>query len=172
MTPLTGDFRFEVVRLPDRRTTFHSTLRQVDERLIVLSHQITPSKPFTYRGDEVIGSDYQAVWFLFKDEPYDIGRFYRPDGTWTGYYVDILDPVCWRGPDASTLQPLVDLFLDLWIAPDLSYSVLDEDELAEALFQGAISSERADNARAVLAGLIAEVEAGTFPPQAVREFEL
>lgn len=139
---------------------------------MVLTQAIQPSKSFVYDGHEVIAAGYEAVWFLFNGEPYDIGRFYRPDGAWTGYYVDILKPVRWEGSDPETLQPVVDLFLDLWIAPDGSYAVLDKDELEAASDAGWISNEEQRYAWAVLERLVTDTQAGHFPPARVRHFQL
>ena len=88
-----GKLRYELIRLPDRRSTFEADVLEHDEQHIVLAHRVYPSRPFLYRGEEALGTDYLIVWFLFKDQPFDVGRFYRPDGTWTGYYADVLEPV-------------------------------------------------------------------------------
>jgi predicted RNA-binding protein associated with RNAse of E/G family len=117
-----------------------------------------------------MGSGYRAVWFLFNGEPYDVGRFYRPDGTWTGYYVDILEPVRWQGADPETLEPLVDLFLDVWIAPGGSFQLFDEDELGEALEQDAVTEDQARRARRTADQVIGAIERGAFPPEVVRRF--
>jgi predicted RNA-binding protein associated with RNAse of E/G family len=160
-------FRFELIRPPDRRYHFDSELLHADSDLLVLTHTIEPSKPYVFRGEEVIGSGYRAIWFLFQGEPWDIGRFYRPDGSWTGYYVDVLEPVHWETEPELALSPLIDLFLDLWIAPDGNSAVLDEDELEEALRSGAITPPKAEQARTTLARLHADLRAGTFPPDRV-----
>ncbi len=125
-----------------------------------------------YLGEIVLDSGYWAVWFLFKDRPFDVGRFYRPDGTWTGYYADILEPVRWEGADPTTLEPIIDLFLDLWIAPDGRYVVLDEDEFAAAASRGSLTREQTVHARSVLQNLLGATERGEFPPAVVKEFRL
>jgi predicted RNA-binding protein associated with RNAse of E/G family len=125
-----------------------------------------------YLGEIVLDSGYWAVWFAFKNQPFDVGRFYRPDGTLTGYYADILEPVRWEGSDPTTLQPIIDLFLDLWIAPDGRYSVLDEDEFEEAVSLGHLTGEQISQARSVLLDLIEATKRGEFPPALVKEFRL
>lgn len=165
-----GDLSYELIRLPDRRYTFTGKLLHADESMIVVDAQVTPSRPLVIEGREVIGNDYRAVWFLFKGEPWDIGRFYRPDGELTGYYADALQPVQWQDDDPSTLEPLVDLFLDLWVGVDGSVRVLDEDELQEAIENGAIDEARAARARQVISELLTAARAGTFPPDVVRGF--
>jgi len=117
-----------------------------------------------------MNSGYWAVWFLFKDRPFDIGRFYRPDGTWTGYYADVLEPVRWAGSDPTTLAPIIDLFLDLWIAPDGRHLVLDEDEFEEAISRGSVTIDQIVHARSVLRYLVQATERGEFPPLLVKEF--
>ncbi len=117
-------------------------------------------------------SGYWSVWFVFKNRPFDVGRIYRPDGTWMGYYADILEPVRWEGSDPTTLQPIIDLFLDLWIAPDGRYSVLDEDEFEEAVSLGHLTGEQISQARSVLLDLIEATKRGEFPPALVKEFRL
>jgi len=143
---------------------------RADAEIIVLRHEIQPSKPFVFGGEEVIGPGYGAVWFLFQGEPYDIGLFYRPDGTWTGYYVDVLEPVRWTVEPALVLDPLVDLFLDLWISPSGESAVLDEDEFEDAEHQGAITPSQVTQARTTLARLLADLRAGTFPPDSVTAY--
>ncbi len=125
-----------------------------------------------YSGEIVLDVGYKGIWFLFKDRPFDVGRVYRPDGTWTGYYVDVLEPVQWEASDPNTLKPITDLFLDLWIAPDGKCMVLDEDEFEEATSLGYLTNRQVHHARSVLGKLIAAAEREEFPPAMVREFRL
>lgn len=142
-----------------------------DER-IVLADCMHPSRPLAVGGEIVMADGYWAVWFLYKEQPWDIARFYAPDGSFTGYYVDVLQPLHWSGDDASTLQPLVDLFLDIWITPDRQTMVLDEDEFAEAVAAGHVSAEQENLATKVLGDLLERTRQGRFPPDDVAEFSL
>jgi predicted RNA-binding protein associated with RNAse of E/G family len=164
--------RFEFIRSPDRRISIQTDLLEATDDLIVVTHELSPSKPLTYLGEVVMDRGYRAVWFLFKDRSYDVGRVYRPDGTWTGYYVDVLEPVRWTGSDPATLEPVIDLFLDLWIAPDGRYVVLDEDEFEEAIGEGILGQEQIAHARRVLRELVEATEQGTFPPDVAKDFRL
>ncbi len=167
-----GAFTFEFIRPPDRRISFESLLLEARDDLMVVAHASSPSKPVQYLGEIVLDVGYWTVWFLFKGQSFDVGRFYRPDGTWTGYYVDVLEPVSWKASDPHTLEPITDLFLDLWIAPNGKYIVLDEDEFTEAVTLGHVSSAQAKHARAVLQELIKAIEQNAFPPPAARAFRL
>lgn len=175
-TALDGDDRtnllaFEYVRPGNRRTTFRARLLQADRECVVFTHVAHPSKPLYYGGHPVIESGYTVVWFLFQRESYDVGCFYRPDGTWTGYYVDILEPVHWRGSRSPRIAPLVDLALDIWIPPDGSYQVLDEDEFASFVRSDDLTSSQAIHARTTLTSVVSLVETGDFPPSIVTDFK-
>jgi len=117
-----------------------------------------------------MAAGYWAVWFLFKDELFDVARLYRPDGTWTGYYADVLEPVRWSGDDPWSLDPIIDLFLDLWIAPDGGRVVLDEDEFEQAVASRYLSERQASQARKTLDELWEFTARGSFPPPTVRSF--
>jgi predicted RNA-binding protein associated with RNAse of E/G family len=148
---------------------FTADLIVADDRSIVMSLELDRSEPLIFRDQVVIDAGYRAVWFLFKERGYDIAAVYRPDGGLTGYYVDVLEPVIWQDADPGTLAPVVDLFLDLWIAPDGSFEVLDEDEFDEAVAKEWINGDQRGHALRVLDELRQSVVAGTFPPQEVRE---
>lgn len=163
---------FEFIRPPDRRVTMHTHLLRATEHVLIVTHEISPANPLTFQGEIVMDRGFRAVWFLFKDQPYDVGRFYRPDGTWTGYYADVLQPVHWSGADPSTLEPVVDLFLDLWIAPDGQYAVLDEDEFEDAIARRILAPEQIRHARRVLDELVRATERSAFPPDVAKHFRL
>lgn len=163
---------FEFIRPPDRRVFMQTRLLEATDDHIIVTHTSSPSKPLTYLGETVMDTGYRAVWFLFKDQPFDVGRFYRPDGALTGYYADVLEPVRWVGSDPTTLEPITDLFLDLWIAPDGRHVVLDEDEFEEAIGRGILTPEQIDHARRVLGELTEATKRGAFPPAVAKDFRL
>lgn len=166
-----GRVTFDFIRLPDRRVSQPSLLLQATDDTIVLVHELSPHR-LEYSGQIVMDIGHWGVWFLFKGKPFDIGRIYRPDGTWTGYYIDVLEPVQWQASDPNTLEPIVDLFLDLWIAPDGKHMVLDEDEFEKAFTLGHLTSGRVGHARSVLQELVEAIERGEFPPAMVKHFSL
>ncbi len=167
-----GELTFDFIRPPDRRISLRTLLLEATDELIAVAHESSASKPVEYLGERVLDAGYWAVWFLFKNQPFDVGRFYRPDGTFTGYYADVLEPVRWERDNPATLEPIIDLFLDLWIAPDGSHLVLDEDEFQEAIDLGNLTTAQIEHARTVLQELIEATERGTFPPAMVQDFRL
>lgn len=163
------DFRF--VRPPGREYVYTARLIGADASILVLDQVVTPSSPLLIDGNEVLAAGYRAVWFLFQGAPYDVARVYRPGGEWTGYYVDVLEPVHWTGADPPTLEPIVDLFLDLWVSPDSRYWVLDEDEFEAAARSGILTDDQACHAHDTLAACIGDIARGDFPPAVVRNFD-
>jgi predicted RNA-binding protein associated with RNAse of E/G family len=110
----------------------------------------------------VLGDNFAVFWFVFSNLWYSVAKVYNLDNEWTGYYCDILKPVK-RNVDASGKPnrfEITDLFLDLWINPDGTYEIQDEDEFEEAVQNGAIDAELERKALEVLKALVAEVEAG------------
>ncbi len=167
-----GRVTFDFIRLPDRRVSQPSLLLQATDDTIVLAHELSPHRPVEYFSQIVMDMGHWGVWFLFKGKPFDVGRVYRPDGTWTGYYIDVLEPVQWEASNPNTLEPIVDLFLDLWIAPDGKHMVLDADEFEEAITLGHLTRGQVGRARSTLQELVEATERGEFPPAVVREFSL
>ena len=153
-------------RLPDRINYFKQQLLYEDENVIVTSQKITPSSPIIIDGEKVLGDNYTAVWFVFTGLWYDIGKIYNLNNEWTGYYCDIIKPV---NREVGTFE-IVDLFLDLWVSPDRSFEIQDEDEFENAVRNGDISHELAEQARKALSELILTIETRQFPPKFVENF--
>jgi predicted RNA-binding protein associated with RNAse of E/G family len=94
------------------------------------------------------------VWFLFPGEWYGVGRFHLADGTFTGWYTNITEPVRIEGDQWYG----TDLFLDYWQAADGGPGMwLDEEELAAA----ALTSEQL----AGIAQVRELVKQGPWPPR-------
>jgi predicted RNA-binding protein associated with RNAse of E/G family len=73
------------------------------------------------RGDRFVETWYTDRWYNIF-EIHD-----RDDGSLKGWYCNIGKPAVF---DADDVISYVDLALDLWIAPDGTQTVLDEDEFA------------------------------------------
>ena len=155
-------------RPPDRVNYFQQLLLYEDADVIVTAQRVKPSSAIILNGKTVLADDFIAVWFVFTGLWYDVGKIYNLKHEWTGYYCDIMMPV----KRSKTQFEITDLFLDLWISPDGSYEIQDEDEFAEAIRHGVIDTELAKSAQNALDALIAEVESGKFPRQhVIAEFE-
>jgi len=89
-------------------------------------------------------------------------------GKHTGYYCDIV--MTSRLLDDGRVE-ITDLFLDLWISPNLRYRILDEEELEEAFEKGWVNKQLYDKAKEELEKLVSIVCRGSFPPRDVRHLE-
>jgi hypothetical protein len=119
----------------------------------------------------IAATGYWAIWFVFKDKWFDVGKFYDRSKNWLGYYCDIVKPIR-RLMSGSSTCVLTDLFLDLWITPDGKVYVLDEDELENAVRHGLISSTLAKKARLQVRMLVRKSELHEFPPTQVKQATL
>ena len=149
-------------RPPDRVNHFQQKLLYVDDDVIVTSQRVKPSSPIIQYGEMVLGQDFPVVWFVFTGLWYDVGKVYNLNNEWTGYYCDVLKPVKRSTDVEGKLEcfEITDLFLDLWINPDGTYEIQDEDEFEDAVQNGAIDTELEQKSWEVMKALIAEVESG------------
>jgi predicted RNA-binding protein associated with RNAse of E/G family len=167
--------RIHYLRLPDREDLFHQ--RIVLERPDVIVSVTDPLQSLgPLREGELVLLERGAriVWLTFPGAWHDIGRFHLRDGTFTGYYANILTPVEIEEPaqDGCHVWRTTDLFLDVWLPPGGPAAMLDEDELNEALERGHIDPDQALRARAEAERLMALATAGGWPPPVAREWTL
>ena len=151
-------------RPPNRVNHFQQELLYLDDEVIVTSQRVNPSSPIVQNGETVLTDNFAAVWFVFTGLWYDVGKVYNLDDEWTGYYCDVMKPVR-RSVDVNgklNRFEITDLFLDLWINPDGTYEIQDEDEFEVAVQNGAIDAELERKALEVLKSLITEVESGRY----------
>ena len=166
-----SDVLVHYLRPPDREQLFVQRLVYEDESVVVsLLEAAAIARPLTIAGQLAVEPGAPLLWFTFPGEWYDIGRFHRRDGTFTGLYADILEPIVQVGPREWRA---VDLFLDLWLdARGGEARLLDEDELEEAVARGWISAETGAAARREAERLLRLARAGTWPPPVVHEWTL
>jgi predicted RNA-binding protein associated with RNAse of E/G family len=117
-------------------------------------------------GEVVLEAGADVVWFTFPGLWHDVGRFHRADGTFTGLYANILTPAVLDGAEWDT----TDLFLDVWVSPDGRISLLDEDEMEEALDRAWLDAPTAARAREEADQLVAAAAAGSWPPASVHHW--
>src|SRR5690606_32387535 len=112
-------------RPPDRIEIFRQTV--VDEQpgyVVTYLDSAAIGNALTVDDRPILEPGAPVVWFTFPDAWFDVGRFHLRDGTFTGYYANVLTPVRMEGDRWET----TDLFLDVWAGADGSVALLDEDE--------------------------------------------
>ncbi len=159
------------IRPPDREQLLVQRLVYEDTHVVIsLLESAALQRPMTIAGALAAEPGSPLLWFTFPGEWYDIGRFHRCDGTFTGLYADIVEPVVPLGPRAWRA---VDLFLDLWLdARGGAPLLLDEDELEEALEHGWIGPETGAAARREAERLLMLAQRGAWPPPVVQHWTL
>jgi predicted RNA-binding protein associated with RNAse of E/G family len=125
-------------------------------------------RPVVVDGATVLEAASPVVWFTFPGTWHDIGRFHLPDGTFTGYYANILTPVEME----SDVWRTTDLFLDVFLTPPGGVHVMDEDELSAAERRGWVTRDLARQARTEAHRLVRSARAGTWPPPVVAAWTL
>jgi predicted RNA-binding protein associated with RNAse of E/G family len=137
------------------------------DKVIVGKAEVSSENSVVFDGETVLAPSFKIVYFDIFGKWFAMDKVWNLQGKHTGYYCDIVIPPRLKG---DWLE-LTDLFLDLWISPDLRYKILDEDELEDALRKGWIEKEIYNKAREELQKLIGLVENKRFPPLLVKNLE-
>lgn len=156
-------------RLPDHVRIFDQrVVLSRDDVVVTISEPLELDAPITADDQVMLEDGSLAVWFTFPEAWHDIGRFHRADGSFTGLYANIITPPVMT----DSVWHTTDLFLDVWWPEDGSVVLLDEDELQEALREGHIDPDTAEQARAEAHRVLGLAREGRWPPPVVREWTL
>src|SRR5690606_27691980 len=105
--------RIHYRRPPDREDVYEQILvARTAECVVTLLPHARTTAPSRVGGQVILEPGAPIVWFAFPGEWYDIGRFHTADGTFQGFYSDIIEPV--SGLETNTWT-MTDLFLDVWV---------------------------------------------------------
>ncbi len=100
-----------------------------------------------------------SLEYYWTDRWYNIFRFAEADGTLRNFYCNIAQPAQLEGDVLS----FVDLDIDVLVAPDLSYRVLDLDEFEAHAARYGYAPDLRERAHAALDELISFIERREFP---------
>jgi predicted RNA-binding protein associated with RNAse of E/G family len=157
-------------RPPDREEVFaQRLLLDAPHVKVTFAEDLLFDPPILIQGEVALETGSDAVWFTFPGLWHDIGRFHRADGTFTGIYANILTP-----PNIRTdgTWHTTDLFLDIWVPPSGELTVLDEDQLRDALDRKWISPGTARRAREEVGWIRERFQEGKWPPPVVEAWTL
>lgn len=168
---LTGSsqVRIHYRRPPDREEIFHQrVVLERQEVIVTLAEAINLDIPMIIDGRVALEPGSAVVWFTFPGAWHDIGSFHREDGTFTGFYANVITP-----PKIEKhVWYTTDLYLDVWVTPNGTAKLLDEDEFEEAISHRLIDQPTADRAREEATRLLGEARRGVWPPPIVKEWTL
>ena len=161
--------RIHYRRLPDHEQLFDQlVVLERDDVIVTLTDPMRLESPMLVAGRPALDAGSRVVWFTFPGCWHDVGRFHLADGSFTGCYANVLTPPRILGDAWYT----TDLFLDVWQPAAGAATLLDEDELEEALARSHIDAALAGRARDEAAELLERAAAGDWPPPVVREWTL
>lgn len=161
--------RIHYRRPPDREQIFDQiVVLERDDVIVTLSETMEFDPPMRIESDIVLETGSSVVWFTYPGAWHDVGRFHLADGTFTGFYANVLTPPEIDGRVWHT----TDLYLDVWVSADGTARLLDEDEFEEAVARGQLDEDTARRAREEADRLLAEARDGSWPPVVVREWTL
>ena len=106
-----------------------------------------------------IASGTHSLEYYWLDRWYNIFRFAQPDGELRNYYCNVNVPPTFAGEILS----YVDLDLDILVAPDFSYQVLDEEDFQSNAQTYRYPDEVQQNARRAVEELVEMIRARAFP---------
>ena len=106
-----------------------------------------------------ISSGTISTEYYWLDRWYNVFRFSDSNRTLRNFYCNVNQPPSF---DGSVLS-YIDLDIDVLVAPDFTYKILDVDDFEENAQRYAYPDEVHANARQALAELISLIEARTFP---------
>ena len=107
----------------------------------------------------LIARGTMSTEYFWTDRWYNVFRFAAPDGQLCSFYCNINLPPRF---DGRTLT-FVDLDIDVLVAPDFSYRILDEDEFAAHARRYQYPPAVRRGTRRALAQLLALITARSFP---------
>jgi protein associated with RNAse G/E len=106
-----------------------------------------------------VASGTLSTEFYWLDRWYNVFRFSDPKRKFQNFYCNVTQPPLFDGRVLS----YIDLDIDVLVAPDLTYRILDLDDFEENAQRYAYSEEVQANARRALTELIGQIETGAFP---------
>lgn len=106
-----------------------------------------------------IASGTLSLEYYWTDRWYNVFRFSEPTGELRNFYCNVNVPPSFDG----RVLEFIDLDIDILVAPDLSYSILDEDEFAANALRYQYPAEVQHRARQAVAELVTLIEKRHFP---------
>lgn len=161
------DIHIHYARPPDREDVFHQHLVHEEETVrVTLATDQVFEPAVVVEGMVVLETGSDVVWFTFPGIWHDIGRFHTADGTFRGWYANILTPPTFH-PEG--VWRTTDLFLDVWLPPDMEDPrVLDRDQFTEAVGREWIDEDTGRRALVEVDRILEHHAAGLWPPTVSR----
>ncbi len=136
---------------------WHARLKRRENSLLVFDAEFAETVQHAELGTIERGTISTEYYWL--DRWYNVFRFATPSGELRNFYCNINQPPAF---DGRTLT-YVDLDIDVLVAPDLSYTILDQDEFNENFVRYNYPVDLSAQAWQALSEVIELIEARGFP---------
>lgn len=153
MTILVRTYKFD----GSEHRSWPAQLLKQDGPLIVLDARFSEEVVHDLLG--TIASDTHSLEYYWLDRWYNVFRFAHPNGELRNYYCNVNVPPTFDGKVLS----YVDLDLDILVAPDLSYQILDVEDFETNAKLYRYPAELEANARQAVDELVRMVQNREFP---------
>jgi uncharacterized protein len=132
-------------------------IAKIDESLLVLDAVFEEEVRHDLLGTIPCGTLSTEYYWL--DRWYNVFRFTDPDQNLKSFYCNVNQPPHFDGRVLS----YIDLDIDVLVAPDLTYKILDEDDFEQNSSRYPYPADVQAGARRALAELIGLIESRSFP---------
>jgi protein associated with RNAse G/E len=136
---------------------WEAQINRIDEPLIILNAKFEEEINHPLLG--TVAPQTLSIEYYWLDRWYNIFRFVQPTGELRNFYCNVNLPPVLHGNVLS----YVDLDIDILVAPDLTYTILDEEEFEANTARLNYPPEVLRNSREALEQLIALIKEGQFP---------
>jgi protein associated with RNAse G/E len=137
--------------------SWQARLKRRDASLVVVEGVFEAEVNHPLLGRIVAGT--LSTEFFWADRWYSVFRFREPGGALRNFYCNLNTPPAFE----NNVITFVDLDIDVLVAPDFSYRVLDEDEFELHAERYKYPPEFRQRAREALAEVVALIERRQFP---------
>ena len=160
--------RYEYTRPGKEVSVYPHILVHDEDDLKVLLMEDYSARDIVIDDQIVMTEGGSVVWHINPPAWYDVGLFYLPDGTFTGYYTNLVTPYESDGDDWRA----TDLFLDLWTDLDGNHQWLDEVEFTEARDAGLLTENQAIRVTGERMRIMSMMPSGEWPPARMKSITL
>jgi uncharacterized protein len=136
---------------------WRAQISRIENPLIVLDAKFEEEIKHPLLG--TVAPETLSIEYYWLDRWYNIFRFIEPSGELRNFYCNVNVPPVLQGGVLS----YIDLDIDILVAPDFSYSILDEDEFAANAARFNYPEEVLWRSREALEQLLALIEERAFP---------
>ncbi len=137
--------------------TWAAELIRREGPLLLLDAKFTEEINHDLLGTIAVGT--HSLEYYWLDRWYNVFRFAQPDGRLRNYYCNVNQPPAFDGKTLS----YVDLDLDILVAPDFSYQILDTEDFETNAERYGYTHEVQTSARRAVDELVTMIETRRFP---------